>query len=945
MATRDEEPRETSGVTTTLILRYVEARGGPQAVADTIAAARVPFTVEELDQASHWIGYDTRIRLFEAATAVLGDPGTAFGIGATALKHGLHHAIVPLLRAFGSPREVYRQLPRAVPKFTTTSTMDLVECGRHEATIHYRLHEGYTHSRLDCAYAQGLFAAVPVIFGMPPARVRHTECESDGHPVCVYQVTWSGRRRWWSRAGKDEVGLAALRVQLEEFQDAAADLVSSDNLEDILERIVSRAVAAILAPAYLLVLDRADGPPLVRHQGLDPDQADALAQRLVAGESLGSSAVVVDIASSRRDHGRLAAIYGTGHRPLEGDHSLLQAYARHAAAALDLLTALEGSRLEQSRTAALLGLAHELATAESAADIAAVIAREAPGITDCSAVGVLFWDPEAGALEVVASSGLPEDARASIVGTPFRADCTPEIIKLLTQHSPQMVGQQNASREVAAVMRLLGSANLVVAPMLAGDTLLGAAVAGWTTARTPAAQQRILARLSGVADQAAAALQNARLLSTVRRQAHHDSLTGLANRVEFSQRLDEVLAEEQDGWTTVLFCDLDNFKAVNDELGHGAGDELLRQVADRLREAIGSEHTVARLGGDEFAVAMRVEDERAAAAAGRRCVEAVSAPFRIDGNELRMTMSVGVALHRGPEGRGERLLAASDRAMYQAKQRGRNQVALATDATEGAPGPSLQAELRTALQEGQLRMHLQPVVDVSAPGLARVVGAEALVRWQHPRLGLLSPAAFLTLAEETGHITAIDLWVLEAACRWLAATPPAGPKPLHVAVNLAGRTLVDPRFLATVRGALRRHGLAPGQLVLEIVESRSLVDLPGVVERLAELRQLGVRVSLDDFGTGYSTLAWLKNLPVDQIKIDRSFITALPGTASVALVRGVLALAKELGVEVVAEGVELFEQLEALRSADCHLVQGYLIGRPEPEPSLETRRVGVGATA
>ncbi|WP_199824797.1 putative bifunctional diguanylate cyclase/phosphodiesterase [Cellulomonas timonensis] len=935
-------------MTTTLILRYVEERGGPQAVAATVEAAGVPFTVAELDDPSRWVGYDTRIRLFEAATAVLGDPRAPWEIGAAALRHGLHHAIVPLLRGFGSPREVYRQLPRAVPKFTTTSTMDLVECAGDEATIRYRLHEGHTHSRLDCEYAQGLISGVPVIFGLPPARIRHPECESDGSSACVYHVRWERRRRWWSRAARREsadLGLTALRVQLEEFQDAAADLVSSDDVEEVLERIVRRAVAAVLAPAYLLVLDGGDGV-MARHHGLDAERAERLAQLLVAGESLGESAVVVDIASARHRHGRLAAVYQPGHLPLDGDHSLLRAYARHAAAALDLLTALEGSRLEQRRTAALLGLAHELAAVDTAAEVATVVAQAAPAIIGCRAAGILLWDHEAGALGVVATSGLGRRPDDVLSGAEFRADQSPELVEMLTHHSPRMLRREQASPEIAAAMLAIGAASLVVVPLLAGDTLLGVAVAVSDTEPGTAAEQTALARLAGVGDQAAAALQNARLLSTVRRQAHHDSLTGLANRVLFSQRLDAVLERQGEAaWTAVLFCDLDNFKHVNDELGHSAGDELLRQVAGRLREAVGPEHVIARLGGDEFAVAMRAPDERTAVALGRRCVDSVTAPFPIDGQELRVTMSVGVALHAGPDGRGERMLAASDRAMYEAKRRGRNQVVVGGDSTQGAPGPSLQAELRTAVEEGHLRLHFQPVVDVSQPGMARVVGAEALVRWDHPRLGLLSPAAFLPLAEETGQITDIDLWVLEAACGWLAATPAPESGVLHIAVNVAGRTLNDPRFLSTVRGALNRHGLAPRQLVLEIVESRSLADLPGVVERLVELRQLGVRVSLDDFGTGYSTLAWLKNLPVDQIKIDRSFITALPEQASVALVRGVLALAAELGVEVVAEGVELFEQLEALREAECHLVQGYLLGRPEVEPSLQTRAVGAHPVA
>ena len=274
MASDSTEPRETSGATTNLLLRYVRELGGEQAVAEMLALSGVPHTVTSLQDTSTWVSYDTRLRLFEAATTVLKDPRTAFEVGATGLRHGVHPAIVPLLRAFGSPREVFRQLPLTVPKFTTTSTMDAVESTETSATIRYRLHAGFAPSRLDCEYAQGLFSAVPCMFGLPRAQVEHHECASDGYPACLYRVTWTARRRWYSVIGRrraDQVAVAALHAQLAEFQQAAADLVSSSDIDEVLDRIVGRAAAAILAPSYLLVVYAAGGSePVVRHQGLDP---------------------------------------------------------------------------------------------------------------------------------------------------------------------------------------------------------------------------------------------------------------------------------------------------------------------------------------------------------------------------------------------------------------------------------------------------------------------------------------------------------------------------------------------------------------------------------------------------------------------------------------------------------------------------------------------------
>jgi diguanylate cyclase (GGDEF)-like protein len=936
VASDSTEPRETSGATTNLLLRYVRERGGDQAVAETLELADVPHTVQSLQDPSLWVSYDTRLRLFEAATTVLKDSRTAFEIGATGLTHGVHTAIVPLLRAFGSPREVYRQLPRTVPKFTSTSTMDAVECSETSATIRYTLHAGYTPSRLDCEYAQGLFSAVPCVFGLPPAHIEHDECESDGYPACVYRVTWTRRRPWFSvvrRHRADRIALAALHAQLQEFQQAAADLVSSNDIDEVLERIVGRAAAAILAPSYLLVVHAAgSSEPVVRHQGLDDAAAADLTRRLLCGDDLGEATVVVDVASTRHVHGRLAAIYAKGYQPMEGDRALLEAYAHHAAAALDLLIALEDSRLEESRATALLALAHELAMSDDAVAVAMVVANALPRIVGCQAAMVLLWDPELGALEVVAASGGDPTRRALVLSTRLRADETPELVEMLTHHSPTVIRASGASPVLAGLLRAAGTPSAVVVPLLAGDALLGVAAAAWDPNVGADVQQTALDRIGGVSAQAAAALQNARLLSTVRRQALHDSLTGLPNRVMFAQSLDATLRAADDSHTTaVLFCDLDNFKHVNDDLGHGAGDELLRQVAERLRDAVGAGSMIARLGGDEFAVVVDdTENGSAAATVARRMVDSLDVPFRIEGRELRITTSVGVAVHAGPDGRGGRLLAASDRAMYEAKKRGRNQVIMASEAPRTAPAPSLQAELRTAMTCGELRLHFQPVVDVSVAGERTTVGAEALVRWQHPRLGLLAPAAFLPLAEETGLVTDLDLWVVGAACEVLAGQQPTSARPLQVAVNLASATLVDPRLLPTVRAALSHNKLAPDRLILEIIESRSLVDLPGVVERLMELRQLGVRISLDDFGTGFSTLAWLRTLPVDQIKIDRSFTMDLPGARALALVKGVLALARELGIEVIAEGVETIDQLDALRDAGCLLVQGYLLGRPEP---------------
>lgn len=931
--------RETSGGTTTLLFRHVRAHGGDTAVQEVLARAGAPELAAHVDDMAHWIDYATRIRLFQATVDVLGDPHAMIDVGATAIANGLDHALVLLLRTLGSPREVYRQLPRAVSKFTSTSTMRIVTLGATSATVHYRLHDGYEHSRLDCDYARGLISAVPRLFDLPAAVVGHEACQSDGHPHCVYTIRWPRYRRFalLGRRRDESVELGALRAQLEDLQLAASDLVSSDDVGAVLERITDRAASALLAPAYLLVIEGRDGDePVVRSSGLDPDEARDLADAMRRGDDLGARAVVVDVASTRHAHGRLAAVFGPGQRGLDQDRHLLEAYARHAAAALDLLTALEDSRREASRATALLALAHSLAGARDTLAAATVVVRAMPGIVGCRGAGVMLWDAASGSLRSVASHGHEPHESRVLADATIRMDNVPELAGLITRREPLVLDVDTASPVVTALLRGVGARSAIVVPLLAGDSLMGIATASWPRSMvgTPALAEA-LTRLEGLSDQAATALENARLLATVHHQSQHDALTGLPNRVLFARALDDCLrATTEDRTVAVLFCDLDRFKYVNDGFGHAAGDELLRQVGARLRERVRDGDVLGRLSGDEFAVVLpSVSGEDHAVGIAIDIIESLDKPFRIDGRELRITASIGVSLHTGPDGRGDKLLASADSAMYQAKQRGRNQVAVAGGLVKRGVVPSLEAELSSAITNDQLRLFFQPVVDVSGPSESGdVVGGEALLRWAHPRLGLLAPGAFLPLAEEAGLVTDLDLWALGAACRTLASWCQESGRAMHVAVNLAGATLVDPRLLPAVRGALTANAITPDQLHLEIVESRSLVDIPGAVERLGELRQMGVKISLDDFGTGYSTLAWIQALPVDQIKIDRTFIMALPDDdASLAVVRAVLSLASDLGIGVVAEGVEELEQLAALREVGCGLVQGYLLGRPQPE--------------
>jgi diguanylate cyclase (GGDEF)-like protein len=531
---------------------------------------------------------------------------------------------------------------------------------------------------LDCQYAQGLLTSVPSVFGLPPARIVHDECESDGHPTCLYHLTWQPRSRLpWRRRRRHQADadleLTALRGQVRALQSAATDLVTSDDLDTVLDRIVARAAEAVLAPAYVLAVHPpTGGPPLVHSAGLGAEEEQRLAAALLAGDDLGPRAVVVDVASARRQHGRLAAVYPSDLRQTGDQGFVLAAYAGHAAAALDLLMSLEETRLQGRRSAALLELAHELAGSVDAAQVCDVVAAALPRVVGCTSASVMLWDPASGCLQGRSARGMDADRRSLFLGTPLRAEAVPEVVGMLTDGEPRFLSTETASPDVQLLLQALTLADVVALPLLAGGTFLGVATASWERGEAPAQLDGdVLARLRGVGDQAATALQNAHLLATVRHQATHDALTGLPNRVLFTEQLDTRLASTApEEWLAVLFCDLDRFKQVNDTLGHAAGDELLRQVAARLGAVVRPQDTVGRLSGDEFALVLPgLAGARDAADFVDRVAGCFAEPFCIEGRDVVVRTSVGMAVSPGPGSTAEALLRAADASMYEHKQR------------------------------------------------------------------------------------------------------------------------------------------------------------------------------------------------------------------------------------------------------------------------------------
>jgi diguanylate cyclase (GGDEF)-like protein len=551
--------------------------------------------------------------------------------------------------------------------------------------------------------------------------------------------------------------------------------------------------------------------------------------------------------------------------------------------------------------------------------------------------GLRLVDPEDGhALLLVASRGLTpefaERSRRTPVGEGIGGRAISE-------------GRLVFADDYAASDRALpgfvanGITAAMAAPVFQGEQIVGSlVVASWEQGRRySAAEQEVLIAL---AEHAGLALNDARTVAALKEsarqateQARTDSLTGLPNRVQLLTALRRALGSRRP--LALLFVDLDDFKVVNDTLGHPIGDALLCAVGERIAAQVRTGDLVARMGGDEFAILLVGSAEEALAGADRICA-ALAEPFAVPGHLVDGGASVGVVVSSPPgDDTAEELLRDADVAMYRAKAAGKRQAVLFVDSMRQdlQSRSRLEQDLRVALDQAQFVLHYQPLVHI---GSRRVVGTEALVRWQHPERGLLPPIEFIGLAEETGLIVRLGRLVLLEACRQTAQwTSDEAVGPIGVSVNVSARQLADTTLLDDVADALRLSGLPAHRLTLELTESVLVSNIDVAVATLDALKRLGVRLAIDDFGTGYSSLSYLARLPVDVLKIDKVFVNRVGQDCAEGRVAGaVVALATSLGLDTVVEGVETTWQLEVLRDHGCRVFQGYLWSRPLPPEQL-----------
>ena len=921
-----------AGINTSLLFRYIADELPLGSVDELIQRAGEHRTAAELVDPGTWSSYEQFRSILETASSLFG--GAPFL--ETAAGSGLDDPTMPeltaMLQSLGSPEALLAMLTDAGSASLAPIIMirgDAV--GPAEWRIELHFDEGYEPFREHCAWSVGLFTSIPKLFGFR-ADVIEEACQCDGAEACVVHVRWS------THDGPDAAAFLEQRnrllaARLESLQETVADLVSGEDLAHVLTRILSSAARAVHAPAFVLALE-SDAPTERQVFSLGAgEKADEIAAELLSDAHEGPRRLVVDIVS-RAHYGRLAAINpGADFFPQERE--VLQAHARLAGAALDGAAALADARRQARTSDALLHLANALAELATFDDMAVNIAQAVPAVIGCDRAAVLVYELDAQYGRVVASYGYEseDDLKLRSMDVPLprpRAGDTGVTVL-----------DREAATHFTLLSRLmdeLGAVAVATVPIIIDGVLAGLVVADVT--HDP---ERLLAddelhdRLRGLASQSTIAMRNARLLDEIRHQALHDSLTGLPNRALILDRAEQMIVRARRNNTecAALYIDLDGFKQVNDTLGHDGGDRLLKTVAARRPLALRESDSIARIGGDEF-VAL-VEGAHTASSpqfVAERIMEVLKEPFEIDDSArglIAITASIGIA--SGRQGSATELLRDADIALYEAKAAGRNcfvhfERSMHTAVEDRV---TLELDLRAAIGSDQFFLMYQPIFDLETRD---PLGIEALIRWNHPREGLVQPDAFIPVLEETRMIVQVGRWVLEEACR-KAVEWQLLDHNVYMSVNVSVRQLDDERFVDDVRAVIEATGIDPRSLVLEITETAIMSDPQAIARKLEAIKALGVSVAIDDFGTGYSSLAYLRQFPIDILKIDRSFIANMQSEESSALIRTLVQLGKQLGLRTLAEGIEEQEQYDRLQQEDCDSGQGFMLARPLSVAAVE----------
>jgi len=673
-----------------VLLRLVRSAGGEQAVASVLQRAGSSHDAAYLENIENWISIDEACALLEAAVEETGDALFARRIGEQVLRQHSGTQVATMLRSLGSPEAVLNAVAMAAPKFGTVTEMEAIETEPGRAVVRAVAREGFPRVAVQCDWTAGMLSAAPVLFGLPAAQVRESECQARGGAQCLYTISWDPELA--ANAADPQKHVTALEAQLvamaERLQSAyatASDLISTEDLDTVLQRIVERAANAARAPSYILaVRTKPDSELQVYGHGIEQREARLLAQATLQDDAADAdSRLVVEVTSSRRHYGQLIARYPTATQFFPQEREMLSLYAKHAAAVLDMATALEESARRHAQVSSLLSLSHALAQAGTSEEVAERLAAAVPAVVDCDGMGVWLWDEDEGELRSLAAWARRPEQAEYLRGLSVTPEKTPHLGGMIAQPRPLFFDRGTDDSFVAGLLTHLDLAALAVVPIVARSRFRGALTV--SVSERPERlrpDSELLEQLTGVAALAAPAIQNGRLVDQLRHKASHDGLTGLLNRVGFRQQIEAVMdrAEEAER-VGLLFVDLNDFKHVNDEHGHEAGDELIRQAAARLDSISRGADLVARLGGDEFAVVLTdVGGAEQLAAAAQRVRGAFAEPFLLGEVWLSLSASVGGGIWPEDGRTVAELVRRADAAMYVDKAQGRHQPARALHA-------------------------------------------------------------------------------------------------------------------------------------------------------------------------------------------------------------------------------------------------------------------------
>ncbi len=931
---QESTDRDFSGTPTRMVLEHLRDRGEPGGVDRVLAETNDQRSLAALLDDGTWCSYGVFRRFLEAAARELG--------GIERLKDvGRETPLVPpsiaqhteLLQALGSPASLYETVNASGKGLTAIFDAWPEEINDTCWIVHHRVLDGFAPFPEYCAFVNGLMAMTPMLFGYAAGVVEETQCQCTGAAQCSFEIRWQPVNDVARRAEFFEKRSELLEARLVAIHATVNDLVSAHATQDVLQRIVVEAARAVPAPAYVLAIGgRQSGEPEVYATGVGVDTAQRLAREVLAADG-SIEYLTVRVASSRCGYGYLCAVDPAPQRFLPQEIESLETYGSMAAAALDSASALEEARRDATTARVMLELSTDLAELASVGEMAKRLARSIPAVIDCDRALVALIDPEIHRARVVATFGYPEPLASELAQITFDlpgVDSPALVFSMLDGESGSPLSNE--------LMRRTGTIASAMVPIMADGEYAGSVVVGVTEGLHRLRDDSMIAeRLRGLAGQASIAVRNAALLDQIRHQALHDGLTGLPNRALILDRIDNMLARSRRNLApaAVLFLDLDGFKAVNDALGHDIGDRLLQAVAARLSTALRDGDTIGRLGGDEFVVLVESGDvDNRPLIVADRLLQVMREPFDV-GSDRRLAMTASIGISVGDRLSGAELLRDADVAMYQAKEAGKDRTVMFEAEMQVAvlDRNRMESDLRTALQRDEFFLVYQPIFDLQGP---RVIGAEALLRWRHPMRGIVQPASFIPQLEDSGMIIDVGRWVMFEACREAAVLRDLG-HPLDMSVNVSARQLERDGIVTDVRDAITMHSIDPHRLTIEITETTIMRDPAATARRLHEMKALGVRIAIDDFGTGYSSLAYIREFPIDVLKIDRSFISAMAGSPEAEqLVHTLVQLGKSLGLETLAEGIEDQAQFAELQRDECDSGQGFLLARPLEPTALKT---------